>query len=95
MPPYLYTCCQIRSQIPYEFMRKDHTRAAHAKSRAMRNIIISISPKPSASNVMRLVRVYFVQKLNEKIELKMEVVVDADEPVVVVGNRVEISIELE
>ena len=44
---------------------------------------------------MRLVRVYFVQKLNEKIELKMEVVVDADEPVVVVGDGVEISIELE
>ena len=61
----------------------------------MRNVIIRIATKTSAADVAWNVWVDIAQEFYKQVELKVEIVVNADEEVVVVRDRVEIRVELE
>ena len=76
-------------------MRENNARAAHAKCLSVRNVIIRISTKTSAADVARNVWVDIAQEFYKQVELKMKIVVNSDEKVVVVRDRVEIRVKLE
>jgi len=91
----LDACCQIWPHISDQLVRENDARAAHAKRLSMWNIIVRIATETSAANVSRNVGVDVAQEFYKQVKLKMKVIVNADEKVVVVSDRVEICIQLE